>query len=150
MPGAAPEDVRRMKVPGLRSDHEKVGGVVFFGRMLDKIRLKAAGRLPAAYFTRTADRTHFDARCCRFLHIDYDKLVARTLAGGSDEEILQWCFAEGRRPTDDDIEVWNEFMSKRGWRDSGTAELEQTKRAEGFGDRADILTWFDLHAAEEE
>ena len=42
-----------MKVPGLRSDYVKVGGIVFFGRMLDKIRLKAAGQLPPAYFTGT-------------------------------------------------------------------------------------------------
>jgi hypothetical protein len=32
-----------MKYP--RSPHEKVGGIVHFGRMLDKIRLKAAGEL---------------------------------------------------------------------------------------------------------
>jgi len=38
-----------MKVPGLRSSHGKVGGIVFFGRMLDQIRLHAAGRLPVGY-----------------------------------------------------------------------------------------------------
>ncbi|PTX95837.1 DUF5069 domain-containing protein [Opitutus sp. ER46] len=138
-----------MKVPGLRSDYEKIGGLVFFGRMLDKIRLKAAGKLPSDYFTGTANRTHFDARCCRFLQVDYDQLVARVLAGGTDEELLAWCFTHGRRPTDDDIQVWNEFMMKRGWNDAGSSELAQAKRDRGFGDRADIQTWFDLHRAEE-
>ena len=38
-----------MKIPGLRSSFEKVGGIVYFGRMLDKIRLNAAGRLPDGY-----------------------------------------------------------------------------------------------------
>jgi hypothetical protein len=38
-----------MKVPGLRSLYEKVGGIVYFGRMLDKIRLHASGRLPEGY-----------------------------------------------------------------------------------------------------
>jgi hypothetical protein len=38
-----------MKVPGLRSSYEKVGGIVYFGRMLDKIRLHASGRLPEGY-----------------------------------------------------------------------------------------------------
>ena len=33
-----------MKFP--RSPNEKVGGLVYFGRMLDKARLKAAGDLP--------------------------------------------------------------------------------------------------------
>ena len=138
-----------MKIPGLRSDYEKVGGLVFFGRMLDKIRLKAAGRLPGEYFTGTANRTHFDARCCRLLQIDYDSLVARVLAGGSDEDLLKWCFDQGHRPTEDQIEVWNEFMMKRGWRDAGSAELAAAKRDRGFGQRDDIQTWFDLHSVEE-
>ena len=30
-----------MKIPDLRSAHDQVGGIVYFGRMLDKIRLKA-------------------------------------------------------------------------------------------------------------
>ncbi len=36
-------------VPGLRSCYARVGRLVYFGRMLDKIRLHAAGRLPADY-----------------------------------------------------------------------------------------------------
>jgi hypothetical protein len=138
-----------MKVPGLRSDYEKIGGIVYFGRMLDKIRLKAAGRLPNDYFTGTANRTHFDARCCRFLRVDYEKLRDRVLASGSDEEILAWCYGQGYQPTDDQIEVWNEFMRKRGWNDLGSAELAQAKKDRGFGHRDDIQTWFDLHLAEE-
>lgn len=138
-----------MKVPGLRSDYEQVGGLVFFGRMLDKIRLKAAGTLPPDYYTGTANRTHFDARCCTFLRLDYERLVARVLQGGTDAEILEWCCANFYRPSPDEIEIWNGFMTKRGWRDSGSAELEQAKRDRGFGDRPDIVTWFDLHRAEE-
>lgn len=138
-----------MKIPGLRSDYVKVGGLVFFGRMLDKIRLKAAGELPPDYVTGTADRTHFDARCTRFLRVDYEKLAARVKAGGTDEEILVWCYAQGHQPSADEIEVWNEFMTKRGWRDGGSEELAEAKRIRGFGARDDIQTWFDLHLAEE-
>jgi len=36
-----------MHVPGLRSPSAKVGGLVYFGSMLDKIRLHAAGKLPS-------------------------------------------------------------------------------------------------------
>ena len=138
-----------MKVPGLRSDYDQIGGLAFFGRMLDKIRLKAAGQLPAEYFTGTANRTHFDARCTRFLRIEYERVVARTLQGGTDEQILEWCYQNGYRPSADEIEIWNGFMTKRGWRDPGSAELETAKKDRGFGDRPDIQTWFDLHRAEE-
>ena len=36
-------------VSGLRSPYDKVGRLGYFGRMLDKIRLHAAGRLPPDY-----------------------------------------------------------------------------------------------------
>jgi len=38
-----------MKIPELRSPYEKVGGIVYFGRMIDKIRLHEAGQLPPEY-----------------------------------------------------------------------------------------------------
>jgi gluconokinase len=138
-----------MKIPGLRSDYVKVGGLVFFGRMLDKIRLRAAGQLPSDYYTGTENRTHFDARCCRFLGVDYGALRTRVLEGGTDEEILEWCFVHGARPSEDQIEVWNEFMTKRGWKDGGSGELAEAKAQRGFQNREDINTWFDLHLAEE-
>ena len=126
-----------------------VGGIVYFGRMLDKIRLRAAGQLPPDYSTGTADRTLFDARCTRFLCVNYEDLRRRVLQEGTDEEMLEWCFQHGYRPREDEIEIWNEFMRKRGWRDPGSTELEEAKRKAGLGSRADIQTWFELHAAEE-
>ena len=62
-----------------------------------------------------------DWRCCLFLQIDYAALAAETLKGGSDGELLAWAFARGRQPDGQEIEVWNAFLTKRGWRDVGTA-----------------------------
>ena len=138
-----------MKVPGLRSSYEKVGGIVYFGRMVDKIRLRFAGRLPEGYNLGTKVWTWFDARCTRFLAVNYEALVERVLAGGTDEEILAWCFKQGRRPSEEEIEIWNEFMTKRGWRDSSSAVLAEAKRVHGFAHRDDIQTAFDVHRADE-
>lgn len=138
-----------MKIPGLRSDASTVGGLVYFGRMLDKIRLKAVGELPQGYITGTGDPTYFDSRCTAFLEIPYDALVSRTLEGGTDEEILEWCYSTGRKPSEMEIEVWNGFMQKIGWRDGESSELENEKSKMGFSDREDIQTWFDLHQADE-
>jgi len=131
------------------SDYKETKGLVYFARMLDKIRLHAQGLLPADYFVGIEDPTFFDARCTRFLGIDYDELVARTLQGGSDEEILEWCFERGRKPSEEEIEIWNAFLSKRGWRDAGSADLVAAKERSGWANRDDIQTWVDLHAAEE-
>ena len=132
------------------SDHIKTKGLIYFARMLDKIRLKARGELPPDYFTGVdEDPTMFDARCTRFLAVNYDELVQRTLKGGSDEEILEWCFERGRRPSEEEIEIWNAFILKRGWRDAGSDGFAAAKKQAGFGDRDDIHTWVDLHDAEE-
>ena len=132
------------------SDYVETKGLIYFARMLDKIRLKAAGKLEPGYFTGVEDPTHFDARCIRLLGVNYDELVDRTLKGGSDDEILEWCFTRGRRPSEEDISVWNAFLRKRGWRDEASEELAESKKEAGFGDRDDIQTWIDLHDAEEE
>src|SRR5580698_5254380 len=123
-----------MKISGLRHSAEQVGGIVFFGRMLDKIRLHAQGKLPADYNRGTG----FDGRICRFLHVEYPALVQRVFAGGSDDEILAWCFEHGRKPNDEEIFIFNSFLAKRGWRDDSNAELEEMKRKRGFADRTDI------------
>ena len=71
-----------------RSPAEKVGGLVYFGRMLDKIRPHARGELPPEYLEKLGDG--FDGRCVRFLGLKYEDVVARVKEGGSDEEIWQW------------------------------------------------------------
>ena len=113
-------------IPGLRSPFEKVGGIVYFGRMLDKMRLAAAGILPAGWQpTRgTAMKTNLDSRCCTFLQVDYAALEKETLKGGkTDDELLAWAFKNGCQPSEDGVEVWNGFMTKLGWRDSVTERV---------------------------
>lgn len=130
-----------MNVAGLRSPHEKVGGIAYFGRMLDKIRLNAAGQLPAEYQPNLGGG--FDERAVHFLWIEYPALVERVKDGGNDEDILEWCHQRGRKPSDEDIEIWNEFMRKRGWNDEASPRLAQRKAESGFTDRDDIQTFFD-------
>jgi len=133
-------------VPGLRSCYAKTGRLVYFGRMLDKIRLHAAGRLPPDYVANlgdTGEPTFFDARCCRFLRVAYAGLRERTLAGGTDEEILAWCHEKGGARTDEECEIWSMFLSKRGWRDRAAALLRQRAAELGVGDKP-VVTWFDL------
>src|SRR5216117_3196319 len=90
-------------IPGLRSPFDHVKGLVYFGRMLDKIRLAAAGKLPAGWESMRGSgpqaQNSFDARCCRFLGVEYAALEAETLKGNkNDEQMLEWAFQQGRRP----------------------------------------------------
>lgn len=133
-----------------RSAYDQVGGIVYFARMLDKIRLHAAGKLPPEYHPNLSKG--FDGRCCRFLRVNYAVLRERVLRGGTDPEVLEWCFAEGRRPTEEEVLVWDAFMRKRGWRDEedgSTKELEHYKAQSGLSHRQDILTFFDYYEVDE-
>ena len=57
------------------SAFDQVQGVVYFARMLDKIRLHAAGRLRADYLENLGEA--FDGRCCRLLGVTYEDLRQR-------------------------------------------------------------------------
>ncbi len=130
------------------SDYEETKGIVFFPRMLDKIRLHAEGVLPPGYNLGFSDPTSFDARFCRFWEIDYEEAKQKALEGASNEEVFAWCFRNRPTPNAEQILIWNSFLLKRGWRDA-TCGLEDEKRKLGFGDRTDIQTFVDLHDVDE-
>ena len=56
------------QIPGLRSCYAKVGRFIYFGRMLDKIRLHAAGKLPPEYVEKLGDE--------QFLTLDVSEHLA--------------------------------------------------------------------------
>jgi hypothetical protein len=132
-------------IPGLRSPSDQIRGLVYFGRMLDKIRLAAAGKLPEGWQpARGAIEGSFDWRCCAFLHLDYAALEAEVLKSDkSDEELLAWAYAHGRQPSETEIEVWNAFMLKRGWRDAITQRVN-ARLAEIGLPAGTVLTMFEF------
>lgn len=134
-----------MHIEGLRSPYDKVGGLVFFGRMLDKARLHAKGRLPSDYNRGFG----LDARVCTFLHLEYETILHQALSESDDARVLEWCLENGQRPTEEEILVFNAFMTKRGWRDEQSEDIRMRKIALGLEDRDDIQTCFDIHDADE-
>lgn len=130
-----------------RSPQETLGGIVYIARMVEKIRLMAAGELHPDLHANLGKG--FDERATTFLGVNYDSLAERVRAGGTDDEILEWCFQNGRRPTEEQIEVWNGFMLKRGWNDELVPTLLRRKKESGFEHRDDIQTMFQYIDADE-
>jgi len=132
---------------GIRSPSAKVGGIVYFGRMLDKIRLHDKSELPADYQSNLG--RGFDEFCAKFLQVQYHDVVRRVREGGTDEEVLWWCFDKGRRPSETEIYIWNEFMRKRGWNDEIAETLNRRKKEAGMTGRSEIDTMFAFIDADE-
>ncbi len=130
------------------SAYGKVGGIVYFARMLDKIRLKAANELPEAYLSNLGVGL-FDRLCCQFLSVTYTAVVERVLQGGTDDEVVQWCFETGIKPNDDALLIWNDFATKKGFRDDFSDKLTQFKIVGGIADRSEIATLFDYYEFDE-
>lgn len=129
------------------SAYRQLGGLYFLPRTLDKVRLHARGDLHADHHAYLGQG--FDGRLCHFLGLTYEELRERTLAGGSDEEILDWIRGRGRPITAADVLIWNGFAAKRGWRDDATPRLEADKAASGLAHRGDLLTFFDYYEVDE-
>jgi len=136
-----------MSFSDLRSPFVKVAGIHHLARLFDKIRVHAAGHLPPEYQANLG--TGFDGRALSFLWIEYPALVERVKQGGADDEVAEWIFAQGRRPSAEEIEVWNDYMRKRGWNDEASTRLAQRKKESGLETRDDIQTFFAYIDADE-
>ncbi|NKB66082.1 MAG: DUF5069 domain-containing protein [Candidatus Latescibacteria bacterium] len=129
-----------------RTPYDREGGLVYFPRMLDKMRLHLNGELPEDYHDLRSNG--FDGVCCQFLQVDYADVLEQIKNGASDGEVLAWCFAQGRKPTEQDIDMFNGALSKRGWRDESSERLAEIVGRNGFS--PETQTWFDLIEADEE
>ena len=136
-----------MKNLPLRSPCDKVGGLVYFGRMVDQIRADAKRELPPEYHANVGNG--LDEHCVHFLGVSYNQIIQYVNEGLSDNAILESCFGIGHRPSEAEIYIWNEFMLKRGWHDDASPTLKQLKREQALTARSEIETMFQLIDAAE-
>jgi hypothetical protein len=121
--------------------------MVYFARMLDKIRSYARGELPLEHEANL--EKDFDEKCLTFLRVRYELVVEYVNEGLTDQAILQSCFGMGHRPSEGEIYMWNEFMRKRGWNDELSETLESQKKKEAMLSRSEIQTVFQFMDADE-
>ncbi len=120
--------VENLRTPGDKS----AGGLHHFGRMLDKIRLMAAGRLPPDYHRNYGLAVGLDGQLCGFLNVTFVEVEARVREGGADADIVEWVFARGLRPSRTQAYIWNEHSRKLGWNDRISAYLQKQKAESGL------------------
>jgi hypothetical protein len=132
------------RVEGLRSPYDKtVGGVHHLGRMLDKIRLMQAGKLPEHFHRNYGLSIGLDGQLCGFLNVKFEDVAAQVQAGVPDAEIAEWIFRTGLRPNRTQTAVWNEHSRKIGWNDRVAAYNAKVKTEAGW-EHCSAITSFDL------
>ncbi len=129
------------------SPYTETRGMLYFARMLDKIRKRAASELRGDFHKSMG--VALDGRCCDYLQVVYADVVKHTLAGELDESIFDWCNANGRKLSEVDLFIWNEYARKIGWNDARSEALRAYKAESGLSHRDDIQTMFDFMEADE-
>jgi hypothetical protein len=138
------------RVEGLRSPYDKtLGGVHHLGRMLDKIRLMQAGKLPEHFHRNYGLSIGLDGQLCGFLNVKFDDVVAQVQAGGADADVAEWIFGTGLRPNRMQTHVWNEHSRKIGWNDRISAYSAKMKLEPGW-EHITATTSFDMIEQSEE
>ena len=138
------------RVEGLRSPYDKtLGGVHHLGRMLDKIRLMQAGKLPEHFHSNYGLSIGLDGQLCGFLNVKFDDVVAQVQAGGADVDVAEWIFGTGLRPNRMQTHVWNEHSRKIGWNDRISACSAKMKLEPGW-EHITATTSFDMIEQSEE
>ena len=135
-----------MKQPPV-SPYIKTLGMIYFARMLDKVRKNARGELRDDFLENMGKG--FDLRCATFLRVPYEDIAAKALEEDDDEALLRWCFDNGRALDENDLFLWNAAIRNRGFQDDATELLLRRKKESGFEDRDEIQTMLQYMEADE-
>ena len=136
-----------------RSAKALLGGMAHLGRFIDKIRLRHAGQIQDYDYITVG----FDKYLVDFFGIDPTSFEQRVLAGGTDEELLTWVKAKGRKPSDEEITEWSKNLLASGPKDEAARQRFQgrlqevaTKRGVPVSSLPSVSTWVDVIELDEE
>lgn len=131
-----------------RSPRETMDGWVHLPRLIDKIRLHLAGKLPADYQPNYL-RTGFDLAWLEAAGVKADDFVQVVRGTLTDGEVCDWVKRHVRKPAADQA-AFNESLGNYG-RDTPERieRLKLRKAQSGLRDRDDILCMFDYIDADE-
>ena len=136
-----------------RSPKVRLGGFAHLPRIIDKIRLRHAGKIQDYNYLTVG----FDKYLLDLLHLKGEDLERRVLDGGTDEEILAWVRSASRGVSEDEIRQWNERILAGGPRDdaarqrfAGRLREIAAKRGVPVESLPSVTTWTDVIELDEE
>jgi hypothetical protein len=130
-----------------RSPKVLLGGIAHLRRFIDKIRLRNAGQIQDYNYITTG----FDKHLIEFLGIDAKAFEQRVLAGGTDEELLEWVRTHGRKLSEQEIAQWSKNLLSSGPKDEAARQRFQgrlqdiaAKRGVAVASLPPLTTWADV------
>src|SRR2546423_8830524 len=130
-----------------RSPNALLGGIAHLGRLIDKIRLRHAGRLQDYNYLTVG----FDKYLLDLLTLNGEELERRVLQGGTDEDIVQWVKSRASHVCDEDIQRWNHRIGTSGPQDDAARRRFQArlndvaaKRGVAMETLPAVATWADV------
>jgi hypothetical protein len=130
-----------------RSPKEQVDGLCHLGRMIDKVRLRHAGKIQDYNYLTVG----FDKYLLDKLELQGENFEKRVLQGGMDAEIADWVKSNGKSLSDEDKAQWNTMVLTFGPKNEQAQKaFDSYKReiAKKPGMSADkvskLTTWFEL------
>jgi hypothetical protein len=130
-----------------RSPKALLDGVAHLGRLIDKIRLRHAGRIQDYNYLTVG----FDKYLLDLLTLNGEDLERRVLQGGADEDIAQWVKSRASHVSDEDIQRWNERICTSGPQDDAARRRFQVrlndvaaKRGVAVETLPAVATWADV------
>jgi len=130
-----------------RSPKEQVGGLCHLGRLIDKIRMRNAGKIQDYNYLTVG----FDKYLLDKLEIEGADMERRVLQGGMDAEIADWVQSNGKTLSDQEKAEWNNMVLTFGPKaemaqkafDRNLAAIAE-KRGVPLEQFAHIKTWYEL------
>jgi hypothetical protein len=130
-----------------RSPKALLGGIAHLGRFIDKVRLRHAGRIKDYNYITVG----FDKYLIDFLQIDVKAFEQQVLTGKSDDELLAWVEANGRKLSEQEVSQWTNGLLARSPSDEATRQRFQgrvqdiaTKRGVPVASLPPVTTWADV------
>ena len=130
-----------------RSPKVLLGGIAHLGRFIDKIKLRNAGQIQDYNYMTVG----FDKYLVDFLGIDAKEFERVVLAGGTDEQVLDWVVTNGKPHSHREIAQFSQGLLASGPKDDATrmrfqARLDEIAKKRGVpvGALPRISTWTDV------
>ena len=128
-----------------RSGRETLGGAVFLPRTIDKMRAYINGTVGEYSSHRGLSNRTF-----ALFGVTAEQFEQAVRENPTDEGVLQWLQTHGKRPSQQEIEEYNQGVLNAGpANEEGMARFRANLERLGFADRTDVKTHIDAEDLEE-